>query len=229
MADSNYMPYGCKAEAEVVGRCLKVSDFLVKEKGVKAIVVACNTATAVSIRLLREKYHLPIIGMEPPIKPAIGISCSGKIGVLATRGTVSSEKFHALKQRFSADVQLLIQPCPGLVESIESGDIDGVRVRSMLSRYLKPLLQKGIDTLVLGCTHYPFLMPLISEITGGTVAVLDAGDAVARELKRHLMSKEMLAETGGPLPPCFYSSGNINSALVSRLWGEGVHVEKLNI
>ena len=120
VADSAYIPYGCKQPGEVLDRSLKVSDFLVK-KGVKAIVVACNTATAVAVHELRARYDVPVIGMEPAVKPAVGGSISGVVGVLATSGTLGSEKFNQLKQRYADQADLIVQPCPGLVEQIEVG------------------------------------------------------------------------------------------------------------
>ncbi len=229
LADSAHIPYGCKSEEEVAERCLKISDFLTKKKDVKAIVVACNTATAASICSIREKHGIPVIGMEPPIKPAVVISHSGIIGILTTSGTASSERFNRLQERFSTDVQFLVQPCPGLVECIECGDLGGARVRSMLETYLTPLLEQGVDTLVLGCTHYPLVKSIISEIVGDAIKILDTGDAVACELKRQLMLRGLLAETGNSYPVHFCSSGKMDGTLVSQLWGESVHVELLDI
>lgn len=229
VADSAYIPYGCKSPAEVSERCMKISDFLV-EQGVQAIVVACNTATAVAVNLLRARYTIPVIGMEPALKPAVIHSRTGVVGVLATSGTVSSERFNSLKARFAADARLLVQPCPGLVERIESGDLAGDETRSMLTAYLKPLLEQGVDTLVLGCTHYPYVIPLIAEIAGESVTILDTGDAIARELKRQLQLRGTLhhqkPQRGGVE---FWSTGRPNEALFSRLWGQHVHVGQLDI
>jgi len=228
VADSAYMPYGCKSAAEVSDRCLKISDFLVSE-GAQAIVVACNTATAVAVSLLRERYDVPVIGMEPPLKPAVISSRSGVVGVLATSGTVSSERFNSLKERFAADARLLVQPCPGLVERIEAGDLSGDETRAMLTAYLQPLLEQGVDTLVLGCTHYPFVMPLIAEIAGDHISILDTGDAIARELKRRLLLRGDSAQQGQDGSVRFFSTGCSNTSLASRLWGKNVDVGQLDI
>ncbi|NWF38606.1 glutamate racemase [Mariprofundus sp. NF] len=228
VADTAYMPYGCKTAAEVTDRCLKISDFLV-EKGAQAIVVACNTATAVAINLLRERYNIPVIGMEPPLKPAVIHSRTGVVGVLATSGTVSSERFNSLKSRFAADARLLVQPCPGLVERIEAGDLTGAETRAILTAYLKPLLEQGVDTLVLGCTHYPYVIPLIGEIAGDAVTILDTGDAIARELKRQLMLRGRLSQESQCGAVQFWSTGSPSEKLISRLWGQHVDVGQLDI
>lgn len=122
VADSAYMPYGCKTAAEVKQRCLLISDFLLNQD-IKALVVACNTATSVAVQTLRDELDVPVIGMEPPVKPAVHSSRAGVVGVLATNNTVSSEKFKRLKQRYTTETQLIVQPCPGLVELIEQGDL----------------------------------------------------------------------------------------------------------
>ena len=229
LADSAGMPYGCKSEAVVRQRCLMVADYFVRQ-GVKAIVVACNTATAAAIELLRERYEIPIVGMEPPLKPAVINSRSGVIGILATSGTVSSDRFNTLKQRFAADATLIVQPCPGLVERIEQGDLNSSELRAMLSSYLQPLIDHQVDTLVLGCTHYPFVLPLISEMMGEGVAILDTGDAIARELKRRLRVRGELLEddVDGEVRFCC-SGGGASELLTSRLWGEDVHIERVDI
>ncbi|ATX81657.1 glutamate racemase [Mariprofundus ferrinatatus] len=228
VADSAYMPYGCKSSEVVTERCLKIAGFF-SGQGAKAIVVACNTATAVAVQALRERCDIPVIGMEPPVKPAVSHSRTRTVGILATNGTVSSDRFNTLKSRFAADARLLVQPCPGLVERIESGDLTGDETRQMLSRYLKPLIEQGVDTLVLGCTHYPFIIPLIKQITGEGVKVIDTGDAIARELKRQLQLREALADVGESGRIAFWSSGKATAALISRLWGEKVDVGYLDI
>jgi len=228
VADSAFMPYGCKSPAEVSERCIKISDFLLGQ-GAQAIVVACNTATAVAVNLLRARYAIPVIGMEPALKPAVIHSRTGVVGVLATSGTVSSERFNSLKARFAADARLLVQPCPGLVERIESGDLAGEETRAMLTAYLKPLLEQGVDTLVLGCTHYPYVIPLITEIAGDTVSILDTGDAIARELKRQLQLRGSVYQEQQRGGVEFWSTGSPNQTLISRLWGQHVHVGQLDI
>jgi len=222
VADSAFMPYGCKSDALVKKRCMELASFFT-EQSCKALVVACNTATAVAIHQLRECYGFPIIGMEPAVKPAVAQSRSGVVGVLATTGTLGSAKFQRLKQRFAATAQLIIQPCPGLVEEIETGDLGGDRMRSMLSVFLQPLMQQGVDTLVLGCTHYPFIAPLIREMLGEDIAIIDSGDAVACELERQLQKRQLLSQGDEKedIAVEFWRSGggHDEAAVMSRLWG----------
>ena len=228
VADSAYIPYGCKKPEQVLDRSLKVSDFLVK-KGVKAIVVACNTATAVAVHELRARYDVPVIGMEPAVKPAVGGSISGVVGVLATSGTLGSEKFNQLKQRYADQADLIVQPCPGLVEQIEAGELDGGKVKSLLDGYLQPLLERGMDTLVLGCTHYTFVLPRIRKIVGESVTIIDAGDAIARQLRRQLHERAALVHGTCPGSIEFWSSVKLSDIQISSLWGQNVHVGHLDI
>ncbi len=232
VADSAYMPYGCKPESVVRRRCLDIASFLT-ERRCKAIVVACNTATAAAVQQMRERFDGPVIGMEPAVKPAVLQSASGVVGVLATRVTAGSEKFRRLAARFADRARVIVQPCPGLVEHIEVGDLDGGEMRALLQGYLQPLLRQGADTLVLGCTHYPFIAPLIRELAGEQVAVIDSGAAVARELARQLAMRDRLAEPASAASPVsasraapllFRSSDAqaISESLMSRLWGEKV-------
>jgi len=230
IADSAFMPYGCKSNQVVGERCMTIAAFF-SEYPCKAMVVACNTATAVSIQHLRTVYPFPIIGMEPAVKPAIGRSRTGVVGVLVTSGTADSDKFKNLKQRFSEDAVLMIQPCPGLVEQIEKGEVDSQGTRCMLQAFLYPLIQQGIDTLVLGCTHYPFVMALIREIVGEHVSIIDAGPAIVRELERKLLFHQLLLapyDVKKTASVLFYSSGDIDRVepLMSQLWGEGVSLKR---
>ncbi len=222
VADSAFMPYGCKSDASVKKRCMDLAAFFAEQR-CKALVVACNTATAVAIHQLRACYDFPIIGMEPAVKPAVAHSRSGVVGVLATTGTLGSAKFQRLQQRFASAAQLIIQPCPGLVEQIETGDLDGDRIRSMLHCFLQPLMQQGVDTLVLGCTHYPFITPLIREILGEDISIIDSGDAVACELQRQLQKRQLLSQQGTTedIAVNFWRSGDGHDgvAVMSRLWG----------
>ncbi len=196
-ADSGFAPYGNKPEAVVAERSLAVANFLLA-KGAKALVVACNTATVAAIKLLRAHYpQLPIVGVEPGLKPAAAASRNGKIGVLATDVTLAGEKFLMLREQISSASQasFLLQGCPGLVEQIERGDLDSPATDVVLNKYLLPLLAQEADTLVLGCTHYPFVRASIERIvaasTSRQVVLVDTGDAVARQLAR------LLAAAGG--------------------------------
>jgi glutamate racemase len=160
VADSGHAPYGDKPHQAIIARSLAISEFLIGQ-GAKAIVVACNTATAAAVSELRARYSLPIVAMEPAVKPAVARTRSGVVGVLATSQTAASHRFVQLLGRFNVGAEVLVQPCPGLVERIEAGDLDGGTTRALVADYLTPLLEQGADTLVLGCTHYPILTPLI--------------------------------------------------------------------
>ncbi|HEY0063596.1 MAG TPA: glutamate racemase [Telluria sp.] len=191
-ADSGFAPYGNKPEQVVAERSLAVAQFLIA-RGAKALVVACNTATVAAIKLLRAHYPLmPIVGVEPGLKPAAAATRNGKVGVIATNVTIAGEKFLVLRDQITAasKAEFLLQGCPGLVEQIERGQLDDPATRTMLERFVAPLLQQGADTLVLGCTHYPFVQAAIESIiaqhAGGEVLLIDTGHAVARQLARLL-------------------------------------------
>jgi len=191
-ADSGFAPYGNKPEQVVAERSLAVAQFLIAH-GAKALVVACNTATVAAIKLLRANFPLmPIVGVEPGLKPAAAASRNGKIGVIATSVTIAGEKFLVLRDQISSatQAQFLLQGCPGLVEQIEHGQLDSAATRAMLEGFIVPLLNQGADTLVLGCTHYPFVQATIHSIVaqhaGREVVLVDTGHAVARQLARLL-------------------------------------------
>ncbi|MBK4736322.1 glutamate racemase [Noviherbaspirillum pedocola] len=192
VADSAHAPYGGKSEDEVLARTLAIGDFLVAQ-GVKAIVVACNTATAAAIAALRQRYpELPVVGVEPGLKPAARASRSRIVGVLATERTLASARFRALEAGIAADtgVRFLAQPCPGLADQVEKGELRSAATAALVQRYVAPLIVSGADVLVLGCTHYPFLSETIRNAAGaagaGELAIIDTGDAVARQLCRRL-------------------------------------------
>ena len=197
-ADSAYAPYGDRSEAEISSRSLAVAEFLLR-RGVKALLVACNTATAAAIKVVREAYpNLPVIGIEPGLKPAAAQSHSKIVGVLATKATLLSTRMLSLKQQISAasDVHFELQACVGLVDQIEKGELLSTQTAQLLRRYIAPLIEQDADTLVLGCTHYPFVRPLIEEIAGdlstNPIAIIDTGDAVSRQLKRVLSNNSLL-------------------------------------
>ncbi|NBA94947.1 glutamate racemase [Pseudomonas sp. R5(2019)] len=207
VADCGNIPYGEKSPEFIRERCRQVAEFF-QAKGAKALVLACNTATVAAVADLRERYpHWPIVGMEPAVKPAAAATRSGVVGVLATTGTLQSAKFAALLDRFANDVRVITQPCPGLVELIEAGDLASPAMRQLLQRYVTPLLHSGCDTVILGCTHYPFLKPLLAEMVPASVAIIDTGAAVARQLKRLLNERHLLAD--GPAQPAqFWTSAS---------------------
>ena len=227
VADSKYMPYGCKPESEILARCMQIADYFAARE-CKAMVVACNTATAASVAHIRDRYDYPVIGMEPAVKPAVQLSRSGVVGVLATRATCASGKFNRLIDRFT-HASILVQPAPGLVERIEMGDLDGEETKALLRRYLQPLLMQKVDTLVLGCTHYPFLQSQIRAIVGEAVEIIDSGDAIARELARQLQRRDHLqcSDQHGEIE--FLSSTPVTqyASLISRLWGAPIRLQAL--
>ncbi len=221
VADSSHAPYGNKSQHFIRERAITLADFLIAQ-GAKALVVACNTATAAAIETLRKQYDLPIIGMEPAVKPAATATKTGVIGVLATAGTLKSAQFAALLESYGKNVTVVTQAGHGLVECIERGELATDQVRNLLEGYLKPLLEAQADTIVLGCTHYPFVRPLIEEIAGRDVTLIDTGQAVARQLQKRLEEKNLLAEAGKPSDVTFWSnSQNADAEEVLKLiWGE---------
>ena len=228
VADSSHAPYGDKEAEYIEARSIAISQFLV-DQPVKAIVVACNTATGAAVAKLRTRFSVPIIAMEPAVKPAVEKTKTGVVGVLATRRTVSSENFINLLTRFGANADIVVQPCPGLVEQVEAGDLLGEKTRTLLEPFVLPLLERGVDTIVLGCTHYPFLAPLIRAMVGIDVDIIDPGEAIARELRRRLENIGRLSRRDRLGKEKFWTSGSPKSAktLISQLWEADVEVKRL--
>jgi glutamate racemase len=217
VADSGFAPYGDKPESVVAARSLSIAEFLVA-RGAKALVVACNTATVAAIKALRAHYpDMPIVGVEPGLKPAAAASHSGKVGVLATDMTLHGAKFLALREQVSAasNVEFLLQPCVGLVDQIELGDLGAPAIGTLLKRYITPLLEQGADTLVLGCTHYPLVRAsiehVIAEATDARVTLVDTGDAVARQLARLLTQASSLRDEPGTATLEAFTSASVTA------------------
>lgn len=228
VADCGHVPYGEKSPEFIRERCRRVADFF-QTQGVKAVVLACNTATVAAAADLRERFpHWPLVGMEPAVKPAAAATRSGVVGVLATTGTLQSAKFAALLDRFATDVRVVTQPCPGLVERIESGDLESPELRQLLQGYVDPLLAAGCDTIILGCTHYPFLKPLLAHMVPASVAIIDTGAAVARQLQRLLAESALLA-TGPARPTQFWTSADPRHLqhILPLLWKPSDNVQRL--
>ncbi|MDB5887626.1 MAG: murI [Rhodocyclales bacterium] len=191
-ADSGFAPYGNRSPEEIRERSLFLSQFLLQH-ACKALVIACNTATAAAANTLRQRWpDLPIIGMEPAVKPATAATRSGVVGVLATVGTLVSARFAALLDTFGSDVDVITQPCPGLMECVERGELDTSATRALLDSYVQPLVQEDADVIVLGCTHYVFLRALVQEFAGPDVRLIDTGAAVAAQLERRLIAGGLL-------------------------------------
>jgi glutamate racemase len=227
VADSGYAPYGERTPEFIRERSLHIANFLIN-KGIKALVVACNTATAAAVHALRERLSVPVIAMEPGIKPAVELTRSGVVGVLATAGTLESARFFSLVNRYAGDVEIITQPCVGLVECIEANDLSGADTMALLRGYLRPMLTRGADVIVLGCTHYPFLRQQIEHIAreqiepiaGNRIAIVDTGPAVASELKRRLEGSALLSAGERAGAESFWSSGDLalSQAINAQLW-----------
>jgi len=191
LADSAHAPYGHKTKAEIIALSEKNTKLLL-EKGAKIIVVACNTATTNAIDFLRKKYKVPFIGIEPAIKPAALQTKTNSVGILATAGTLSSELFAKTSEKFAANIQVVEQEGEGLVDLIEANAIEGDKMQALLKQYLNPMLAKDIDYLILGCTHYPYLIPQIQKIIGDDIKIIDSGFAVSQQIKKVLKQSNLL-------------------------------------
>jgi glutamate racemase len=228
VADSAYAPYGPRTPEWIQQRSDELARFLV-DHGAQAIVVACNTATAAAAQTMRAAYDVPIVAMEPAVKPAAAATRNGVVGVLATVGTLKSARFAALLDRFGADITVVTEPGVGLVEQVEAGELSGPRTTDLVKAAVTPLLDAGADVIVLGCTHYPFLKPVIQEVAGEDVVLIDTGGAVARRLADLLLAagSEPANSATGTLR--FWTSGDVAEAtrVISALYGEPVEVEAL--
>lgn len=219
VADSAFVPYGQRDADTIVRRTDLLTRFLL-DRGARMIVVACNTATAAAVPGLRARLAVPVVGMEPAVKPAASATRNGIIGVLATVGTLRSARFAALLDRFAGPVRVITRPCPGWVECVEAGRLDGPETRALVAREVTPVVAEGADTLILGCTHFPFLRPLIEESAGAGVTVVETGQAVARQVARVWADGGLQASGGFER---FWTSGaedQLRHAL-NVLWAEG--------
>ena len=227
LADSKNAPYGEKPPEVILNLSVKNTELLL-QKDCKLIVVACNTATTNAIDHLREHYPVPFIGIEPAIKPAALQSVSKRVGVLATRGTLSSTLFHSTVKNHASNIEILEQEGTGLVELIEQGKAGSEAARTLIRKYMQPMTASGIDHLVLGCTHYPHLIPLLREELPPHVKIIDCGEAVARQTFRILEKKQLLAEDRGNSIHQFYS--NSDHQLLARFLkddGGDIRIEHL--
>ena len=208
LADQDHVPYGPRPLEEVRAFSEAVTRFLLAE-GAGLIVVACNAASAAALYKLRERFpETPFVGMEPAVKPAAESTRSGKVGVLATPATFQGMLYASLVDRFANDIQIYQDTCSGLVPAIEAGQLDGAETRRILEQAILPMLADGVDTLVLGCTHYPFVIPLIRKITGEDVRIIDPAPAVARQTRRLLERHGVLVEGDLPGRVQYFTSGH---------------------
>lgn len=224
LADTAWVPYGSRALEVIRERTLAVGEFL-ERQGAKVLVVACNTASGAGLEVLRERLAIPVVGVEPAIKPAALATRSGQIGVMATEAMLQSERFRRLVGQYAADIHVVAQACPGLVELAEAGETEGPEVRQQLGALLEPLQQARVDVVVLGCTHYPLLRRPIGELLGPEVLLLDSGAAVALQTERVLRDSRALAPEGrGSFRMLATDDPDRVAGTIARLWGDEVDV-----
>ena len=228
LADQANVPYGPRPLAQVQAFSESITRFLLGFEA-KLIVVACNTASAAALQHLRHAFPTtPFVGMEPAVKPAAASTRSKVVGVLATPATFQGELFASVVERFAGGVEVIPQTLPGLVERIEAGDFDGEATRAIVLAGLEPLLARGVDTLVLGCTHYPFVIPLIEELAGPGVEVIDPSPAIARQVARLLAERHLTSTRRQPAPLRLFTTGEPHpmATLLPRLLAEPALVER---
>ncbi|GAA4240311.1 glutamate racemase [Winogradskyella damuponensis] len=208
LADSKNAPYGNKTSQDILKLSIKNTEYLIS-KGCKIIIVACNTATTNAISYLRKNYSIPFIGIEPAIKPAALNTKTKVIGILATKGTLSSQLFHQTTDLYTNGIKVIEQVGEGIVPLIESGKLDSIEMQVLLEAYLKPMLEQNIDYLVLGCTHYPYLIPMLSKMLPEHIKIIDSGLAVAKQTQTILSDKNLL--NNSELNPAIqlFSNGNV--------------------
>ena len=213
VSDNGYCPYGPRPREEVISRAVSITDFLIS-KGAQIIVIACNTATAAAIEYLRSHYSIPFIGMEPAIKPAAIHSKSGVVGVLATKGTFKGELYLKTSNKYASNIEVLEQVGEGLVEIVENDMIKSNQAHSLLEKYLNPMLAKGADHIVLGCTHYPFLTNVIKDIVGDKMEIVNPAPAIAKRVVEILTQEKLCVSEKGI--NTFVTTGS-NIALVEKM------------
>lgn len=227
--DQGHIPYGPRPMAQIRSFSEAITRFLLEQNS-KVIVVACNTASAAALKYLREKFPVvSFVGMEPAVKPAAENTQTGKVGVLATPATFEGVLYASVVERFANGVELFQNTCSGLVQQIEQGNLDGPETRAILEDALLPMLEKNIDTVVLGCTHYPFVIPLIQQIVGENVRVIDPAPSVAKQVRRVLEAKGTKRESSAQAGARFYTSGDPDQlrSVLPGLLGESGEVEKV--
>ena len=226
-ADNGNAPWGDKTEAFIIDRTRAMIQFLL-ERDAKAIVIACNTATATAAETVRREFNLPIIGIEPAVKPAAKLSHSGRFGVLGTTRTITSDRYHNLLVRFTQGTHVMSVAAPGLMECVERGELNTPKTRELLKKYLTPMLDAGIDTLVLACTHYPFLTEAIREIAGRPLQIIEPSSAVADVLYTRLLEHNLINEKKRPGTEHFWIKDHTKfEATLKRLWPTCTKTEEL--
>ncbi len=228
LADSTNAPYGKRNKSEIISLSVKNANKLI-EMGCKTIVVACNTATTNAIQTLRLTYDIPIIGIEPAIKPAAIATKTRKVGVLATKGTLSSELFTKTSNLYAQNIEVIEVIGTGLVELIEDGKINSEEMYSLLNSYISPMIKNNIDYLVLGCTHYPYLIPILTKMFSDNVTIIDSGEAVARQTKAVLKTKNLLNPQKENGKHSLYTNANPNTLKnILQIENESIKIDKLD-
>ncbi|MDO7086748.1 glutamate racemase [Pseudocolwellia sp. AS88] len=232
VADSLYAPYGDKSDEEIIARVNIIADQLISQN-CKALVIACNTATVIAIDQLRKRLSIPIIGVEPAIKPAVIKSKNKRVGILTTQATAKNQRFLDLVEKYKNNSQVYIQPCPGLVELIESNQLHSTTFDNLLKSYLELITDKKIDTLVLGCTHYPFFSDKLKDFLSSDIAIMETALPVTEQLKRQLIQHELmnqtteLTQTSKGQPQYQFFSSQANNALsnvISALLNKSINL-----
>jgi len=227
--DQGHIPYGPRRMEQIRDFSEAITNFLL-ERDAKLIIVACNTASAAALKYLRGKFpNVQFVGMEPAVKPAAETTQTGKVGVLATPATFQGALYASVVERFANGVELFQNTCNGLVQQIEHGNLNGNETRRILEDALHPMLENNIDTVVLGCTHYPFVIPLVQEIVGDKVRVIDPAPAVAKQALRLLEAGGVKSDSNERGEVRFYTSGDPNElrSMLPMLLGEGGEVERV--
>ena len=223
-ADTRFLPYGDRPESFLKERGVLIAR-AIEARGAKALVIACNTATAAAAEAIRAAIKLPVVALEPGVKPAVALTKSGVIGVLATTRTLHSERFQRLVGQHAAGYRVIAQACPGLAEAIEQGGAESMPVAALLDGFVAPLAAAGADVVVLGCTHYPLVAEAIAARLPAGVTLLDTGEPVARQLDRLLTAENLLGGGEGRLTVATSGAPASVIATVKRLWGKSLHVE----
>lgn len=205
--DAVYTPYGNRSKEAILERSIKATEFLIG-KGCKLVLVACNTATTNAIAELRVRYDIPFVGIEPAIKPAALMSVTKKVGILATKGTLYSSMFHKTVTDHTSGIELITQEGVGLVEAIESKEDRTEELQELIQSYIRPMLEQNVDTLVLGCTHYPYLIPLIESVSQSRLRIIEASEAVVKQLEKRLIEVNQLSSTNETTHQ-FYTTGEL--------------------
>ena len=228
VADTAYVPYGDRGDDEVRARTLAIGEWIAAQ-GAKVLVVACNTATGAALELLRERLSIPVIGLEPALKPAVRESAAGRVGVMATSGTIRSARFQRLVDNYANGAQVVRNPCPGLADLVEDGMLGGPELAERMESFVAPLREAGVDTVVLGCTHYVFVRDAIQQALPG-VRLLDSGEAIARRTRQILAEADAL-QADGPGALRLLTTGDPAEVapVAHRLWGGPVEVEHLEV